>query len=1085
MKKKRLRLLAWVLSLAMLCQVVPVAAFADTGDAGTTEKKTYHLECAEDLEYIRKNLDANYVLDNDIDLSSYSDWTPIGTWENPFTGSFDGQNHTISGLTIRSYTPGEGEFGNRYYTSIGLFGYTEASFSNLNLTAVNIDLDSSCYISTAHNYVNIGSLAGWAEHVDNCTASGEITVRQESTSHSDVNIGGIISHLRSGGTSYSTISNSKNYVSIHIPSTQNSRVHCGGIVGVSSTDRIGADDETFVGANQITNCDNHGTISIEEILAPTNISLTLQEREVYLGGIFGYNGWTSNIDHCRNYASITIEKSFNGCTPFNYGISGIGNGGIAYQTTPPYISNCVNYSILSSPGNTVSVYGIGRSRLDNCYNVAPNLISSASDAYIYRLGPNTSDINMKGCYALNTSCINGSVPTEKTNERDSNGKNLFKEEIAEMIQALFPDEDPRPLIKVSDLERDFEFKRDNLKFLNKSEDFFSYTDIMFDEAYSATKILLGQGDDSILHYKLSEAKLNQLGRGQSPRVKSVLKGATQRNWHGSCFGMSTVSLIRYLNPDRLPLSQAVPGTTATSTYGLKAPKDSSAVTDLINYYHLSMNLPTLSKLFADRNVMSKNQPEEMVAEIIEELKHTRPVIVSIQGAAAGSGAHAVILLEVLAEHDDYYEVKIYDPNSKDSQCLNLYKAPYSNGRYVKVVYGNYDVLLADFTVKDIDFLDGKNYLGSYWHDQDYDYDDAHVITYTDKTSTKFEGGRVYFRAENGELTEIKGSDDVLSYKTPSDDGEFAGLNISFPISEVDGTATLDITPNGSEKAAVDILLKDTLLFVSTSAPITLTYNEAERTVDVATVDENKAAGVNILFTQNTTSDTWPWHSWAIDTTGTTKLHAELDNDGLHLSGDGISGAVVATENAETEKTDTITLPAKAEGETTQEVTISSKKDDTTEDDKLTIGSSDSTDPNPTDPTDPTEPSKPDTPTTPSTPVAPASGSDDGDSGAGALLLVGGAAAAAAITAGVVLSLPVEVQGKAELADHTPLAGAKISLLKDGKVVEQTTADEAGAFSVKVKRGEYQLTAAYTNAEGQIIHQTINVKAPARDLTVTF
>ena len=114
------------------------------------------------------------------------------------------------------------------------------------------------------------------------------------------------------------------------------------------------------------------------------------------------------------------------------------------------------------------------------------------------------------------------------------------------------------------------------------------------------------------------------------------------------------------------------------------------------------------------------------------------------------------------------------------------------------------------------------------------------------------------------------------------------------------------------------------------------------------------------------------------------------------------------------------------------------------------------------------------------------GSGDGNgSGAGALLLVGAGAAAAAITAGVVLSMPVEVQGKAELADHTALPGAKISLLQDGKVVEQTTADDAGAFALKVKRGSYQLTAAYTDANGQIIHQTIDIKAPAKDLVVTF
>ena len=72
-----------------------------------------------------------------------------------------------------------------------------------------------------------------------------------------------------------------------------------------------------------------------------------------------------------------------------------------------------------------------------------------------------------------------------------------------------------------------------------------------------------------------------------------------------------------------------------------------------------------------------------------------------------------------------------------------------------------------------------------------------------------------------------------------------------------------------------------------------------------------------------------------------------------------------------------------------------------------------------------------------------------------------------------------------LADQAAVPGAKISLLREGKVVAQTTADENGNFSLKAKRGSYELTAAYTNADGQLIYKTIDIKAPAKDLTVTF
>lgn len=106
------------------------------------------------------------------------------------------------------------------------------------------------------------------------------------------------------------------------------------------------------------------------------------------------------------------------------------------------------------------------------------------------------------------------------------------------------------------------------------------------------------------------------------------------------------------------------------------------------------------------------------------------------------------------------------------------------------------------------------------------------------------------------------------------------------------------------------------------------------------------------------------------------------------------------------------------------------------------------------------------------------------SGGGAAVLIG-VGAAAAITAGVIMMSPVEIKGRVVLTDQAAVPGAKISLLREGKVVAQTTADENGSFSLKAKRGSYELTAAYTTADGQLIYKTIDIKAPAKDLTVTF
>ena len=126
-----------------------------------------------------------------------------------------------------------------------------------------------------------------------------------------------------------------------------------------------------------------------------------------------------------------------------------------------------------------------------------------------------------------------------------------------------------------------------------------------------------------------------------------------------------------------------------------------------------------------------------------------------------------------------------------------------------------------------------------------------------------------------------------------------------------------------------------------------------------------------------------------------------------------------------------------------------------------------------------------TPTPTPTPGGGDSGSGGGGGDGGGAAVILGLGAAAAITAGVILTMPVDVQGRVELADHAAVPGAKVSLLKNGNVVTQTTADESGHFSLKAKRGDYELTVVYTDANGQFVQKTSRIKAPTKDFVVTF
>lgn len=81
------------------------------------------------------NPSANAVLTGSVDLSvkttthTSTEWTPMGTKDAPYTGTFDGGSYTVSGLSITS----EAEY-------IGLFGYvTGGTIKNLTVSgAINV-----------------------------------------------------------------------------------------------------------------------------------------------------------------------------------------------------------------------------------------------------------------------------------------------------------------------------------------------------------------------------------------------------------------------------------------------------------------------------------------------------------------------------------------------------------------------------------------------------------------------------------------------------------------------------------------------------------------------------------------------------------------------------------------------------------------------------------------------------------------------------------------------------------------------------------------------------------------------------------
>ena len=107
--------------------------------------------------------DINITLDKNIDLTG-KDWTPIGTsFDNSYTGTFDGGGHTITGLTVTT---------NDEYA--GLFGYL-GNFGNAAGTVKNVVMDG-IQITCNHRLGYAGGVAGFSwGTIENCSVSGSVS----------------------------------------------------------------------------------------------------------------------------------------------------------------------------------------------------------------------------------------------------------------------------------------------------------------------------------------------------------------------------------------------------------------------------------------------------------------------------------------------------------------------------------------------------------------------------------------------------------------------------------------------------------------------------------------------------------------------------------------------------------------------------------------------------------------------------------------------------------------------------------------------------------------------------------------------
>ncbi len=396
---------------------------------------TIHITTPQGLQDMNLDLTADYILDNNLDMTGFS-WTPIAN-AGSFTGSFDGQNFTISNLTSDD-TGG----------SVGYAGLF--AFLDVNSVVQNVILDGAILIVN-HN-TTFGALVGFTDTttVTNCHVTN-VTIQDDGN-------GGTFSF--SGG--FCGISDRSTFSGCDISGTMT--IACskiwdvGGFCGDSDTNNSyedcfssliisvtgnGTDTATNVGGFVGTEATNSGTADYQGCYCDGNLTF---DNFTGFGGIGGFVGildtsaGSSTIDSCYYSGDIVCSNGGN-----NVGIGGFigldqsndltmnkcySDGSVSFDGTTDFatggfigqvfqgsrqVTNCYSQSNVSS---VVSVEGFGTggfigeftdattNTFKNCYSSGTVSGSDVVGGFIGFFGSTSADLI--NCYSVGVITGSGS-----------------------------------------------------------------------------------------------------------------------------------------------------------------------------------------------------------------------------------------------------------------------------------------------------------------------------------------------------------------------------------------------------------------------------------------------------------------------------------------------------------------------------------------------------------------------------------------------------------------------------------------------------------------------------------------------------
>lgn len=201
------------------------------------------------------------------DISLTGNWTAIGTQDSSYSGTFDGDNHTVSNFMTAYYDP-----------MAALFGQSSGTIQNLTIDTGNNYLFGGDY-AAGICAINRGT-------IQNCTSKGYIYGYTDRSF-----VGGITA------VNFGTIEGCSNTAFV---GGAGADACAGGIAGVSAE-------------GSVTGCTNTGSVSISDAYK--------QQTEICAGGIVGLN-YKSTIDRSTNTGTLFSD----GSAGYTGGVAGLNNG---------------------------------------------------------------------------------------------------------------------------------------------------------------------------------------------------------------------------------------------------------------------------------------------------------------------------------------------------------------------------------------------------------------------------------------------------------------------------------------------------------------------------------------------------------------------------------------------------------------------------------------------------------------------------------------------------------------------------------------------------------------------------------------